>query len=455
MNNITLRDVINNKMSVHLIGIGGISMRSLAIVLKDIGCYVQGSDRNDSPALEGLNKKDIVTFVGHSSENIKNIDFIIRTAAIPDDNCEVVFAHEHGIPIIERGEAWGVLMQDYNNVVCVAGTHGKTTTTSMVATVALKTDLDPTIMVGGDLASIGGGMRIGGKNLFIAEACEYRNSYHKFSPSIAVILNVDRDHLDFFTDTQDIIESFTHFALQVPKEGGLIVANYDDANTQKALENVDRETITFGFSEEADVHAGYIKDSKGFFSFSIYCKGSHYCDVKLIVPGRHNIANALACAAVCYSLGISGEDFKKGIQSYPGAGRRFEYKTTINGARVFDEYSHHPSEITAALIAVDAMGDGRTICIFQPHTYTRTEALFDDFAKSLALADIVVLAEIYAAREDNIHHISSRQLAEKIPHSYFFNTFIEIADFIKETAREGDIIITMGAGDIYKVCDLL
>ncbi|MBQ6933004.1 MAG: UDP-N-acetylmuramate--L-alanine ligase, partial [Clostridia bacterium] len=310
------------------------------------------------------------------------------------------------------------------------------------------------IMVGGELASIGGSMRIGSHDLFVAESCEYKNSYHKFSPTVAVILNVDIDHLDFFSGLDDIIESFTHFANQVPKDSGVVVANIDDANTRTVLEKVDRNVITFGLSHDADVYADYIKDSNGFFGFSIYHKGNHYCDVKLSVPGKFNVLNALASAAVAIHLGVDGESFKKGIQSYTGVGRRLEYKTTCNGARVFDDYAHHPNEIISALRAADAMGK-RTICIFQPHTYTRTEALFDEFVEALSLADIVVLAEIFAAREININNTSSAQLAEKIPNAHFFKTFIEIADFIKDTAREGDIVLTMGAGDVYKVADLL
>ena len=455
MNNITLSDVIENKLTVHLIGIGGISMRSLAIILNNLGCKVQGSDRSAGDVLEMLSSKGIKTFPTHDAANMEGVDFVIRTAAVHDDNCEVQFAFSHGIPLIERAEAWGVLMKEYKNVICIAGTHGKTTTTAMMSTVALKNDMDPTVMIGGNLSSIGGSMRIGSHDYFVAEACEYKNSYHKFSPTVAVILNIDRDHVDFFKSMEETLESFRHFALLVPKDTGVVIANHDDPNTQKAIESIDRKVISFGFSPEADVHPEYIKDTKGFFSFSVYVFGNHYCDIKLVVPGKHNVLDSLAAAAASYSLGIDGEAFKKGIQSYTGVSRRFEYKTTVNMARVFDDYSHHPKEIAMALIAADAMGDGRTICVFQPHTYSRTEALFDSFAKALSHADIVVLAEIFAAREDNVHGISSAQLAEKIPHSHFFKSFVEIADFIKETAREGDIVITMGAGDIYKVCDLL
>ena len=455
MNQLTLRDVIESKSPIHLIGIGGISMRSLAVVLNNLGCPVSGSDREDSPTLTMLQEKGIKTFVGHDAANIAGAAYIVRTAAVPDSNCEIVAAHEQNIPVIERGQAWGVLMQDYKNAICVAGTHGKTSTTSMISTVALKNDLDPTIMVGGDLSIINGSMRIGGMDYFIAEACEYKNSYHSFSPTIAVILNIDRDHVDFFPTYEDTARSFRHFAMQVPRDTGVVIANYDDAQTMAVIEGIERRVVTFGLSPEADIHASYIKDTKGFFSFSIYNKGAFYCDVKLIVPGRHNVSNTLAAAAAAIEMGLDGEAFKKGIQAYTGVGRRFEYKTTVNGARVFDEYSHHPREIMAALAAADAMGDGRTICIFQPHTYTRTEALFDDFAKALALADIVVLAEIYSARENNIHNTSSKLLSEKIPHSKYFDNFNQIALYIKEIAQEGDIILTMGAGDIYKVCDLL
>lgn len=455
MSSLTLRTVIEAKGAVHLIGIGGISMRSLALVLNNLGCSVSGSDREDSPTLSMLQSKGIRTFVGHDGANIAGADFIVRTAAIPDDNCEMLAAVAAGIPAIERAEAWGILMQDYRHVVCVAGTHGKTSTTSMISTVALKANLDPTIMVGGELSAIGGSMRIGGMDYFVAEACEYKNSYHSFSPTIAVILNIDMDHVDFFPTYTDIEQSFQHFALQVPKENGVVIANYDDKRTMDAIGGIDRRIVTFGLSEEADIHASYIKDTRGFFSFSIYNKGAFYCDVKLVVPGRHNVSNTLASAAVAIELGLDGEAFKKGIEAYTGVGRRFEYKTTVNGARVFDDYSHHPKEIAVALAAADAMGDGRTICIFQPHTYTRTEALFEDFARALALADEVILAEIYSAREDNVHNTSSKLLAQKIPHSRYFENFNQIALYIKEIAQEGDIILTMGAGDIYKVCDLL
>lgn len=455
MSLLTLRTVIEAKGAVHLIGIGGISMRSLALVLNNLGCSVSGSDREDSPTLSMLQSKGIRTFVGHDGTNISGADFIVRTAAIADDNCEMLAAAAAGIPAIERAQAWGILMQDYRHVVCVAGTHGKTSTTSMISTVALKSNLNPTIMVGGELSAIGGSMRIGGMDYFVAEACEYKNSYHSFSPTIAVILNIDMDHVDFFPTYTDIEQSFQHFALQVPKDTGVVIANYDDKRTMDAIGGIDRRIATFGLSEEADIHASYIKDTRGFFSFSIYNKGVFYCDVKLVVPGRHNVSNTLASAAVAIELGLSGEEFKKGIEAYTGVGRRFEYKTTVNGARVFDDYSHHPKEIAVALAAADAMGDGRTICIFQPHTYTRTEALFDDFAHALALADEVILAEIFSAREDNVHNTSSKLLAQKIPHSRYFESFNQIALYIKEIAQEGDIILTMGAGDIYKVCDLL
>lgn len=455
MNNLTLRDAIDTKKNIFLCGIGGISMHSLAIALKDMGALVSGSDRDDSPVLKKLNDHGIKTYVGHNSKNITGSDFIVKTAAVLDTNPEIAAAIALGIPVIERAAAWGVLMGDYAHRVCVAGTHGKTSTTSMIATVAIKGGLDPTIMVGGNLSLIGGSMRMGSKDLFIAEACEYKNSYHSFLPTISVILNVDRDHLDFFSDTDDIISSFRHFAIQVPKDRGLVIANYDDLNTMIAVEGIDRAVRTFGMSDKADVYADFVKDARGFFSCSIYNNHEHYCDIRLVVPGKHNLLNALATAAVAIELGMSGDAFKSGIQGYSGVSRRFEYKTTCNDALVFDEYSHHPSEIVESLTTANGMSDGRTICIFQPHTYTRTESLMDDFARALLLADIVVLTDIYSAREVNTHGTNAKMLADKIPGAYFFETFSEIADFIKETARKDDIVITMGAGDIYKVCDLL
>ena len=447
--------LLDHVKKIHFIGCGGSGMYPLIQILAAKGYEISGSDVLDGSTIRAEREMGVKVSLGHNADNIIGADLVVYSAAIPKDNVELAAAESYGISTVERSVLLGYISRLYKNSICVSGTHGKTTTTAMMSTVALKNDMDPTVMIGGNLSSIGGSMRIGSHDYFVAEACEYKNSYHKFSPTVAVILNVDRDHVDFFKSMDETLESFRHFALQVPKDTGVVIANHDDPSTQKAIEGIDRKVISFGFSPEADVHPEYIKDSRGFFSFSIYIFGNHYCDVKLVVPGRHNVLDSLAAAAASYALGIDGEAFKKGIQSYTGVSRRFEYKTTVNMARVFDDYSHHPKEIAMALIAADAMGDGRTICVFQPHTYSRTEALFDSFAKALSHADIVVLAEIFAAREDNVHGISSAQLAEKIPHSHFFKTFVEIADFIKETAREGDIVITMGAGDIYKVCDLL
>ena len=302
---------------------------------------------------------------------------------------------------------------------------------------------------------IGGSLRIGGRDLFIAEACEYKNSFLSFLPTIAVLLNIQRDHLDFFTDMEDIIHSFRQFALLVPPDEGLVVANGEDENVARALEGSGRRTIYFGLGESCDVHPGQVECNQGYYSFDIYCYGTFYCRATLQVPGEHNMKNALAAAAACYELGVPGKVFAAGVGGYTGVGRRFERKGTFQGAVVYDDYAHHPDEIEASLKTAKSMGYNRVICVFQPHTYTRTISLLDDFAIALSHADSAVLTEIYAARESNVNHISSKMLVDKIPGAVFAPTFDDAIRFLKEQARPGDLIFTMGAGDITKLYDLL
>lgn len=436
---------------VHLVGIGGVSMRPLGLVLQGMGVTVTGSDMNASFSTEELQAKGICVHIGHSAKNIEGADCIIRTAAAHNDNPEIAAARARGIPVFERAQAWGVLMQSYENAICISGTHGKTTTTSMVTQIFMEAELDPTVMIGGILPALRAGHRVGKGNSIIVESCEYCDSFLNFYPTVAVVLNVEADHLDYFKDLAQVQSSFRKFAQLVPLEGGLVLANGDDENTMEALKGLDY--ITFGLGDGNRIHGtGYSQDWR---EFTAVCDGEPYCHIKLSVYGRHNAANAIAAIAVAWHLGVPGEAVARGLARFTGAGRRMEYKGNYNGADVYDDYAHHPGEVRATIETVKTMGYKRVILAFQPHTYTRTHELFDDFLRELRQVDHVVLAEIYAARERNRLGISSRDLAENIPGAVFFETLPEVTDYLRRIAGPGDIVITMGAGDINKAGEAL
>ncbi|MBQ8143504.1 MAG: UDP-N-acetylmuramate--L-alanine ligase [Butyricicoccus sp.] len=446
---------IEEKKPVHLIGIGGVSMNSLAELLMSKGVPVTGSDRTETDVTDRLEMLGARITYAHLPENVEGASLVIRTAAVHDDNPEIIRARELGIPVIERAQAWGQMMIEYNNVICLSGTHGKTTTTSMMTMIAMQAAMDPTVMVGSNLPAIGGTLRIGGHGTFVAEACEYCNSFLSFAPTIAVVLNVEADHLDFFKDIDDIVHSFHDFCELVPA-GGLIVANHDDENAMRAVADAKRTVLTFGLSEEADVSAKNICVKNGYYSFDVMAGKYLYCHVELSVPGRHNMMNALACCAVSRFLGIPGEAVSAGLNAFTGSSRRFQRTgVTEKGAIVVDDYAHHPSEMCATLNAARQMDFKRIICAFQSHTYTRTKALFDDFVSALNLCDLAVLAPIYAAREQNTIGIYATDLAAQVPGARAFDSFEEIADFLREEAGEGDLVITMGAGDIYRVGEMI
>lgn len=435
----------------HLVGIGGVSMSPLAEVLHESGIIVTGSDINDSAAVEHLRSLGIPVAIGHRAENVRGADFIVRTAAVHDDNPEIAEAIALGIPVFERAQAWGFIMLSYKNALCISGTHGKTTTTSMCTHMLMAAGVDPTVMIGGTLPMLGAGHRVGRRDTIVLESCEYCNSFHSFFPTVAVILNVDADHLDFFKDIDDIKASFRKFAELVPKNTGWVVANRDDKNTMDALCCIDRRVLTFGFTDDADVYAANIKNDGGKSRFDVIYGGEVFTRITLNIPGRHNISNALATAASAIALGIPGSAVSDGLSTFTGAGRRMEYKGEYNGAVIYDDYAHHPGEMHALIDAVQALEYERVIVAFQPHTYTRTKALFDDFVRELKRPDLVFLAEIYAAREKNTIGISSSELAEKIPNAVFCPTFEDIEQRLRETAKSGDIILTVGAGNIYLV----
>ena len=435
-------------MRAHLVGIGGVSMRPLGLVLKGMGLEVTGSDMTHSGSTDELLSKGIPVAIGHHAENVIGADCIIRTAAVHNDNPEIAYARANGIPVFERAQAWGVIMKSYRNAVCISGTHGKTTTTSMVAHILMAAQMDPTVMIGGYLPLLHAGHRVGNGDTIVLESCEYCDSFLNFFPSLAVVLNIEADHLDYFKDLQDVEKSFRKFA-QLSTGG--ILANGDDQNTVDTLAGL--EYISFGFGENNRIHAEAVSDD--WRRFDVICDGETYCHFELPVYGHHNAINALAAAGVAWMLGIPGEAAQKGLATFHGAGRRLEYKGRINGADIYDDYAHHPGELAATIEAVRSMHYRRIIFAFQPHTYTRTKALFDDFVAELRKPDVVVLAEIYAARERNTIGISSKDLADQIPGSICCASLPEVTYTLQKLAQPGDVILTVGAGDIYRAGEAL
>ena len=439
----------------HLIGIGGVSMSPLAEVLRGMGLQISGSDINEGENVAHLRALGIDVVMGHHAETITPaLDFVVRTAAVHDDNPEVAAARAQGIPVFERTEAWGAIMKDYKNALCISGTHGKTTTTSMSTHILMAAEMAPTVMIGGTLPLLHAGHRVGAGDTIVMESCEYCNSFLNFYPTIAVVLDIEADHLDFFKDLEDVKKSFREFASHVP-ENGKIIANMDDENTMDALRPLGREIMTFGMTDKADVWPRNIVSVGTQTDFDIMYHDALFTHVSIHVPGIHNVKNALAASAAAICLGCGPLAVRYGLGAFNGAGRRFEFKGKFNGADVYDDYAHHPGELKALLDTVEGLGYKRTVVVFQPHTYSRTKALFDDFVEQLRRPDMTILAEIYAAREQNTIGISSKDISDRIDNSMYFDSFDEILKTLRWTAAPGDIILTVGAGDIYKVGERL
>ena len=445
---LALEKYIQPGKRVHLVGIGGVSMRPLGLVLQGMGLIVSGSDMNASVSTDELIAHGIRVDIGHRAENVIGADCVIRTAAVYNDNPEIAGARAAGIPVFERAQAWGIIMKAYQNAICISGTHGKTTTTSMVAHILMAAQKDPTVMIGGYLPLLHAGHRVGQGDTILLESCEYCDSFLNFFPSLAVILNIEADHLDYFKDLYDVEKSFRKFA-ELSTNG--ILANGDDRNTVDTLQGL--EYVSFGFGEGNRVHTSNV--SNDWRRFDVICDGEKYCHLELPVHGQHNAINALAAAGVAWMMGIPGEAAAEGLATFHGAGRRMEYKGQFNGADIYDDYAHHPGELAATINAVKTMGYNRIIFAFQPHTYTRTHALFDDFVEQLQKPDVLVLAEIYAARERNTIGISSRDLLDKVGTGYYCATLPEVTEQLKELAQPGDVILTVGAGDIYRAGEAL
>lgn len=446
--------------SVYFVGIGGISMSGLAEILADAGFTVSGSDRSRSAITDILVSKGITVFYRQRAENITdNIDCVIFTSAISSDNPEYIAAHQKNIPCLTRAQLLGQIMKNYDTPIAVSGTHGKTTTTSMLSEILLQADLDPTLSIGGILKTIGGNIRVGKSGYFVTEACEYTNSFLSFFPRIGVILNIEEDHLDFFKDLADIRCSFRKFAALLPEDGCLVI-NAGIPDYQEIVGDLACRIVTFGTTQEADYFPSDIAyDEKGDPSFVLHGADGSCTQVDLQVPGEHNILNALAAAAVADLLSIEKDCTVRALHGFTGTDRRFEYKGSIGGVTVIDDYSHHPTEIAAALKAAARYPHKTLWCVFQPHTYSRTKAFLKEFAQTLTLADKVVLADIYAARETDTLGISSETLQQEIlalgRECYYFPSFDEIENFLLENCLNGDLLITMGAGDVVKIGETL
>lgn len=445
--------LLEGKRHIHFIGVGGSGMFPLVQILVSQGYEVSGSDNNPTDTLETELKMGVLVTVGQKPENIKGADLIVYTAAILKDNPELLAAQASGIPMIERAELLGLLSRQYENCICVSGTHGKTTTTSMITQVLVGAGLSPTAVIGGKLPVIGGSGCIGESDIMVCEACEFSDHYQHLSPDIAVILNVDADHLDYFGTLENVIASFRRFA---EKSHKLLLINGSDKNTKKAVEGLKNPLVTFGWEDCNDYYPQNIESVGGVkTTFDLMHKGEKLTTLELSVPGRHNVLNAVAAAAACLAVGATPEEIAGEIHKFHGAGRRFEIHGVNHGITIADDYAHHPAEIKVTLEAAKQMNYKKVWAVFQPFTYSRTAMLLDDFAAVLPIADHVVMSEIMGSREVNTYNIYTKDLAEKIPGSVWFDTFEEIADYVMSHAEEGDLVITLGCGDVNKCAKLM
>ena len=445
----------NHPVSVFFVGIGGISMSGLAQILASEGFTVSGSDRSESAATRELQASGIRVMIGQRAENITDdIDLAVFTAAIHPDNPEYIAVHEKGIPSLSRAELLGQLMKNYRLPVAVSGTHGKTTTTSMLSEILLAANVDPTLSIGGNLPDIGGNVRIGSSGYFVAEACEYTNSFLHMFPGIGVILNIEEDHLDFYKDLADIRHSFRLFAEILPEDGTLVV-NGEIPDLPGFTQGLKCHVLPYGTADCLYTAENIRYDQFGFGSFDLLRDGVLLGRISLNVPGKHNISNSLAAITAADAMGIGFEAMSAGLSAYHGTDRRFQKKGEVNGAVIIDDYAHHPTEIQAILDAARNYPHKKIWCVFQPHTYTRTSKLFDRFADVLAQADEVLLAPIYAARETDTLGVSSDKLAEAVrargTEATSYPCFEQIEDYLREHAQEGDLILTVGAGDVTQV----
>lgn len=449
-------DNLRKYKNIHMIGIGGISMSGIAEILVNWGFNVSGSDRTDSEILHTLQNAGIKIYIGHNAQNVINADCIVYTAAISKDNPELLYAKEIGIPVIERSDFLGELTRCYKNTIAISGTHGKTTTTSLVSLCFIEALQDPSIQVGAILKELNGNYRVGNSENFIIEACEYVESFLKFSPRSAIILNIDNDHLDYYKNLENVKKAFIKYVKLLPADGHLII-NADDNNCLDLPIYSKAQALKYGIeNEDVDFSAKNISFNKeGLPEFDVYRYGEFYAHFELSIPGKHNILNALGCIALCDSYGIDKTYIQKALKKFTGADRRFEYKGSVNGAKVYDDYGHHPTEVLATAKALKNKSYNKSWVVFQPHTYSRTFNLLDDFASALISFDNIIVTDIYAARENNTYDISSKDLVDKIielgKDAKYIPSLNECASYLKENVKSGDIVLTLGAGTVTNI----
>lgn len=446
-------------LKVHFVGIGGISMSGLAETLLHYGYWVSGSDSHPSEIIDRLISKGAHIQIGHDAANVLGADLVVYTAAVKWDNPELMKAKELNIPVVDRAEFLGQLMKQYKYGIAVSGTHGKTTTTSLIAIIMDNAKLDPTVMVGGEVDALGGNVRPGKSPYFVTEACEYVESFLKLYPYIGLILNVDADHLDYYTGIDHIISSFSKFVDLIPKDGYLIVSS-DDDNAMKSAALAKCNIITFGLRSNADWTVKNISyNDMGCGQFDVYYKEAFFSSFKLNIPGEHNISNALCSIACAEIFDISTDVIKKSFLEFHGTHRRFESKGKFDGVAVIDDYAHHPTEIKATLSAVKNYPHNKLWCVFQPHTYSRTAKLLDEFSHAFNNTDNLIITDIYAAREKDTGEVSSKILSDKVRaqgvNVEYISSFEDIVSYVKRNAAPGDVVITMGAGDVYRIGDML
>ncbi|HEY8421590.1 MAG TPA: UDP-N-acetylmuramate--L-alanine ligase [Thermoclostridium sp.] len=445
--------------TVHMVGIGGISMSGLSEILLSMGVRVTGSDVKNSPNIERLRLKNVPVFLKQEPSNITNQNLVVYTAAMPIDHPELEAARKKGIPVIDRATLLGEIMQMYGKSIAVSGTHGKTTTTSMISYCLMEADKDPTVHIGGIFDAIGGTTRIGNSDFFVTEACEYKDSFLKLNPYMGIILNIEPDHLDYFHDIDQISDSFLNFASRIPPDG-IVIGNADNERVLRILQQLKCKTVTYGLtSPNAFWTARNITfDENGFPSFRVVCGKKSILRMKLSIPGIHNVSNSLACFAACSALNVPTEIIKNSLRKFKGTHRRFEHKGTVDGIKVVDDYAHHPTEVIATLKSARSCTRGKVLCVFQPHTFTRTKELLNEFAKAFTLADKVYVTDIYAARENDDGLIHSSDLVNKINEHFsnavYVSSFEGVVDSLIHDSSAGDLVLTMGAGDVDKVGEM-
>jgi len=445
--------LLDNIKRIHFIGIGGSGMCPLAEIMHSEGFELSGSDCNESDTLERIKGYGIPVHMGHRAENIEGAELVVYTAAVKPDNPELVAAKEQGIPAIERSVMLGIVTRRYNRSIAVSGTHGKTTTTAMLSQVLIGSGFDPSAIIGGKLPFIGGNSYVGHSDIIVCEACEYVDTFLELTPYISIILNVDADHLDYFKTLDNIKKSFNKFSHLTSHA---LIVNGDDENILEVIDDVQLPVISFGFRKTNDYYAANLRTLSGAQKeFDLMYKGKKLCDITLKVPGRHNIYNALAAAACAHYLGATPDQIAENLHKFSGVHRRFEILGSPKGITVADDFAHHPTELTASLSAAMEMGFNKVWAIFQPHTFSRTALLLDDFAKALSIPDVAIISEILAVRETNTYGIYNTDLGAKVPGSMCIDTFEDITKYIAENAKEGDLVLTLGGGNVYMCANMI